>query len=132
MHEHVSDIGVHVGVCILCYTVCTLVYVCVCVYVCVLYTINLHVCMFCAYVGCSGVDVTFACLSKNSYVPRLPKPGETIHGTQFIKGFGGKGANQCVMAARLGGQTAMVAKVSDHIIQSQQATSFVPFVSVGK
>ena len=89
VHEHVSDIGVHVGVCILCYTVCTLVYVCVCVYVCVLYTINLHVCMFCAYVGCSGVDVTFACLSKNSYVPRLPKPGETIHGTQFIKWFGG-------------------------------------------
>ena len=48
----------------------------------------------------------------SSYVPRLPKPGETIHGTEFIKGFGGKGANQCVMAARLGAQTAMVAKVS--------------------
>lgn len=47
----------------------------------------------------------------SSYVPRLPKPGETIHGTEFIKGFGGKGANQCVMAARLGAQTAMVAKV---------------------
>lgn len=27
-------------------------------------------------------------------------------------GFGGKGANQCVMAARLGAKTAMVAKVS--------------------
>lgn len=46
-----------------------------------------------------------------SYVPRLPKPGETIHGTKFSQGFGGKGANQCVMAARLGAKTAMVARV---------------------
>ena len=43
----------------------------------------------------------------HSYVPRLPKPGETIQGTYFSKGFGGKGANQCVMAARLGARTAM-------------------------
>lgn len=47
----------------------------------------------------------------NSYVPRLPKPGETIHGHKFSVGFGGKGANQCVMAARLGAKVAMVAKV---------------------
>lgn len=46
-----------------------------------------------------------------SYVPRLPKAGETVHGTQFSMGFGGKGANQCVMASRLGAKTAMVAKV---------------------
>ena len=32
-----------------------------------------------------------------------------IFGTQT--GFGGKGANQCVMAAKLGARTAMVAKV---------------------
>ncbi|XP_062502157.1 ribokinase-like isoform X1 [Corticium candelabrum] len=48
-----------------------------------------------------------------SYVPRLPKPGETIHGTRFSIGFGGKGANQCVMAARMGAKTAMVAKVGN-------------------
>jgi len=47
----------------------------------------------------------------HGYVPRQPKPGETIQGTYFSKGFGGKGANQCVMAARLGARTAMVAKV---------------------
>lgn len=46
-----------------------------------------------------------------SYVPRLPKPGETLHGTKFAIGFGGKGANQCIVAARLGAKTAMVAKV---------------------
>ncbi|XP_077476499.1 ribokinase isoform X2 [Stigmatopora argus] len=43
--------------------------------------------------------------------PRLPKEGETIHGRNFFIGFGGKGANQCVQAARLGAKTAMVAKV---------------------
>lgn len=48
-----------------------------------------------------------------SYVPRLPKSGETIHGHKFITGFGGKGANQCVMSARLGAEVAMVAKVGE-------------------
>ena len=52
-----------------------------------------------------------------SYVSRLPKPGETIHGTSFSQGFGGKGANQCVMAARLGARSAMVAKVSNLDVQ---------------
>lgn len=47
-----------------------------------------------------------------SYVPNLPRPGETVHGTRFRSGCGGKGANQCVMAARLGASIAMVAKVS--------------------
>ena len=46
-----------------------------------------------------------------SNVPRLPKVGETLHGDKFSIGFGGKGANQCVMAARLGASTAMIAKV---------------------
>lgn len=48
-----------------------------------------------------------------SYVPRLPKPGETLHGHRFAIGFGGKGANQCVVSARLGCKAAMVAKVGD-------------------
>ena len=42
---------------------------------------------------------------------RLPKPGETIQGSKFSVGFGGKGANQCVMAARLKSRTAMISKV---------------------
>nr|XP_061798664.1 ribokinase-like [Nerophis lumbriciformis] len=46
-----------------------------------------------------------------SQSPRLPKEGETIHGHNFFIGFGGKGANQCIQAARLGAKTAMVAKV---------------------
>ncbi|XP_031511380.1 ribokinase isoform X8 [Papio anubis] len=56
------------------------------------------------------------CLTVPSSVPapltsRLPKTGETIHGHKFFIGFGGKGANQCVQAARLGATTSMVCKV---------------------
>ncbi|XP_059621853.1 ribokinase [Phlebotomus argentipes] len=46
-----------------------------------------------------------------SYVPRLPRVGETIHGSRFVTGFGGKGANQCVAASRLGARCAMVGKL---------------------
>ncbi|XP_060078935.1 ribokinase-like [Ylistrum balloti] len=60
------------------------------------------------------VTVIGSCMTDLvSYVPRLPKPGETLHGTKFAIGFGGKGANQCIVAARLGARTAMVAKVGD-------------------
>ncbi|XP_055639237.1 ribokinase [Toxorhynchites rutilus septentrionalis] len=48
-----------------------------------------------------------------SYVPRLPKVGETLHGTRFETGFGGKGANQCVAAARLGSRTAIIGKLGN-------------------
>jgi len=44
---------------------------------------------------------------------RFPKRGETIFGSEFFMGFGGKGANPCVMAARLGAQVSMVGKVGD-------------------
>lgn len=52
-----------------------------------------------------------------SYCPRLPKEGETIHGSKFITATGGKGANQCVAAAKLGATTALVARVINFIIQ---------------
>lgn len=48
-----------------------------------------------------------------SYVPRLPKSGETIKGTKFQLDFGGKAANQCVMAQKLGAKTIMIAKLGD-------------------
>lgn len=55
-------------------------------------------------VGASNIDLV-------SYVPRLPVLGETLHGSRFSTGFGGKGANQAVMAAKLGASVAMVSKV---------------------
>lgn len=39
---------------------------------------------------------------------RLPGRGETVVGDRFAMGFGGKGANQAVMARQLGASVAMV------------------------
>lgn len=54
-------------------------------------------------------------LDMNAYVERFPRPGETLHGHRFTTGYGGKGANQAVMTARLGGQVSMVGRVGDDI-----------------
>jgi ribokinase len=43
--------------------------------------------------------------------PRIPQPGETIIGSDFQTVPGGKGANQAVAAARLGGQVFMIGRV---------------------
>jgi len=57
------------------------------------------------------VVVGAALMDLVSYVPRLPALGETLHGTDFRTGFGGKGANQAVMAARLGARVALLTRV---------------------
>ncbi|CAO3441171.1 ribokinase [Azospirillum endophyticum] len=46
-----------------------------------------------------------------AYSDRLPRPGETVHGTRYTMGLGGKGANQAAAAARLGGQVEMVGRI---------------------
>ncbi|MBV2156042.1 ribokinase [Kitasatospora sp. SUK 42] len=43
--------------------------------------------------------------------PVLPAPGETVLATAATQGFGGKGANQAVAAARMGAATHLVAKI---------------------
>jgi ribokinase len=55
-------------------------------------------------VGSANIDLTFR-------AARLPTPGETLAGTAWQLGCGGKGANQAVMAARLGARVAMIAKI---------------------
>lgn len=50
-----------------------------------------------AILGIFAVDVTFL-------APRLPAIGETLAGSGFIMGPGGKGSNQAVAAARAGGE----------------------------
>ena len=44
-------------------------------------------------------------------VPHLPRPGETVLGDALHTFLGGKGANQAVAAARLGGRVSMVGRV---------------------
>jgi ribokinase len=43
--------------------------------------------------------------------PRLPVWGETVLGSRFRTGPGGKGSNQSVAAARLGGKVAFISKL---------------------
>lgn len=45
--------------------------------------------------------------------PRIPRPGETLIGSGFMVNPGGKGANQAVAAARMGGRVTFVASVGD-------------------
>jgi len=68
-------------------------------------------------VGASNLDLI-------SYVPRLPRLGETLHGTRFHMGYGGKGANQAVMAAKLGGDVAMVTKLGQDIFGENTLKNF--------
>jgi len=48
-----------------------------------------------------------------TYVDRMPEAGETLPAPRFAMGFGGKGANQAVAAARLGSEVAMIGRVGD-------------------
>jgi ribokinase len=48
-------------------------------------------------------------------VPRIPKPGETVSGNGFRTVPGGKGANQAVAAARLGGRPMFAARIGNDL-----------------
>jgi ribokinase len=50
---------------------------------------------------------------------RIPRPGETILGGEFLTAAGGKGANQAVGAARAGGKVALVARLGKDIFGDQ-------------
>jgi ribokinase len=50
--------------------------------------------------------------------------GETLHGNRFHMGFGGKGANQAVMAAKLGGDVTMVTKLGRDIFGENTLKNF--------
>lgn len=54
-----------------------------------------------------------------AYADVLPAAGETVVGTSFRMGFGGKGANQAVAAARFGARVALVNTVGDDAYGTQ-------------
>lgn len=56
--------------------------------------------------------------------PHLPAPGETILGSSFFMNPGGKGANQAVAAARLGGNVTLICKTGNDIFGKQAAGIF--------
>jgi ribokinase len=59
-------------------------------------------------VGSSNTDMIIK-------VPRLPVPGETVLGGNFTVALGGKGANQAVAAARVGGDVTFVGRIGNDV-----------------
>ena len=56
---------------------------------------------------------------------KIPAPGETILGGTFLLNPGGKGANQAVAAARLGGKVTFVAKRGNDLFGNQAVGLFM-------
>jgi ribokinase len=70
-----------------------------------------------AVIGSSNTDLV-------TYVSRMPKPGETIEAPRFEIGFGGKGANQAVAAAKLGAEVVMVTALGDDLFGDDTMRNF--------
>lgn len=68
-------------------------------------------------IGSSNTDMTIK-------AQRLPVPGETILGGEFVMGRGGKGANQAVAASRLGGDVTFVCKVGNDLFGKESIVSY--------
>ena len=56
--------------------------------------------------------------------PRIPVPGETILGGDFLMVPGGKGANQAVAIARLGAHAVFVARLGDDVFGRKSLENF--------
>src|SRR6476619_309028 len=70
-----------------------------------------------AVVGSTMIDLI-------AYPPRVPAAGETIQGDDFQLGFGGKGANQAVMARLLGADVAMINTLGDDVFGDMTLRNF--------
>ena len=68
-------------------------------------------------VGSSNTDMVIK-------TTKLPAPGETILGGEFFINAGGKGANQAVAAARLGGKVSIIAKTGEDLFGKQARQLF--------
>jgi ribokinase len=61
-----------------------------------------------AVIGSNMIDLV-------TKVDKMPRMGETVEAPAFDLGFGGKGANQAVAAAKLGAEVLMLTKVGDDL-----------------
>jgi ribokinase len=59
-----------------------------------------------------------------AYTERVPEAGETLIGNNFVTGFGGKGANQAVMAKRFGGAVSMVNTLGNDVFGDSVLKNF--------
>jgi len=59
-------------------------------------------------VGSSNID-------RIAQVDHLPKPGETVGNAKYMQTYGGKGANQAVAAARLGGDVTFITSLGNDL-----------------
>ena len=71
-----------------------------------------------AVVGSTMMDLT-------AYADVLPEPGQTLAGQLFTTGFGGKGANQAVMAAHCGAEVHFIGKLGKDVFGTAIADNFV-------
>ena len=70
-----------------------------------------------AVVGSASMDLT-------CYADVLPQEGQTLYGNQFTTGFGGKGANQAVMAALAGANVYMVGSIGKDLFGKSLEENF--------
>ena len=59
-------------------------------------------------VGSSNID-------QIAYVESTPSDGETVFGSEYKMGFGGKGANQAVMSGLMGAEAYMITCLGDDV-----------------
>lgn len=71
-----------------------------------------------AVVGSAMMDLT-------AYAEVLPEAGQTLAGKVFTTGFGGKGANQAVMAAHCGAEVHFIGKLGNDVFGTAIADNFV-------
>jgi ribokinase len=69
-------------------------------------------------VGSSNTDMIIK-------LDRIPRPGETVLGGEFLTAAGGKGANQAVGAARAGGCVTFIGRVGRDLLGQQAVAGLV-------
>ena len=79
------------------------------------YTFNMNskICV----IGSSNID-------QIAYTQNIPADGETLFGDSFQMGFGGKGANQAVMAGLLGADVYMSTCLGDDVYKEMTITNY--------